>query len=398
MTKARVWLTLHAPFFGSLALRLQLVPSYGEQTLAADGRRIAYNPEFVLQQTVAHLRTIVAHETMHCALGHMFRRQNREPLRWNLAADHSVNLILKAAGFDMPEMAYCDQKFTGMAAEAIYPHIKEQPKLPSLVCVLGPAGSGGGGEQMGADFGGCGRCMDAPPSDPTDKSAAASPADLDMQAREWQIAVLQAAQTAKSQGKLPGCLDALVKAIRKPQLDWRERLRNFVQAYQADDYSWRRPNFRFIGAGDYLPSLWSEAIGTVAWIRDTSGSVAQAEHEAVAAELTGCMEAARPAAVHVVCIDTQVQRHDAYQPEDYPVKAFPIRGGGGTDLAAAWAFLRDKNIEPVCAILTSDLELRAANLGDDPGWPVLILTTGRDQPYDGPPPFGEVVKLEMTDA
>ena len=47
--------------------------------MATDGSRIVYNPAFVDELKPAELEGTLAHEVMHCALGHQCRRGERDP-------------------------------------------------------------------------------------------------------------------------------------------------------------------------------------------------------------------------------------------------------------------------------------------------------------------------------
>jgi len=67
-------------------------------TMATDGCRIVYNPTFVDQLKSAELEGVLAHEVLHCALGHQCRRGGRDPGLWNEAADLAINPILPAKG------------------------------------------------------------------------------------------------------------------------------------------------------------------------------------------------------------------------------------------------------------------------------------------------------------
>ena len=55
LTRARVQLLLAQPFFGTLSLRLKLIPGT-LPTMATDGSRIVYNPAFVDELKPAELR------------------------------------------------------------------------------------------------------------------------------------------------------------------------------------------------------------------------------------------------------------------------------------------------------------------------------------------------------
>ncbi|HXE51292.1 MAG TPA: VWA-like domain-containing protein, partial [Ramlibacter sp.] len=376
ISKARAALILSQPFWAALALRLDVQPMPANvacSTMATDGKYLWFNADFVLDQKPEHLVTIVAHEAGHCALQHPMRRQGRDPARSNIAEDHAVNLLLKGSGFPMPKGAYCDPQYTDWAFERIYPLIPEQP----------PA--------RGGNYGGMGCVVDAS----GDGGQALSQADREAMEREWKIALIQAAQAAKAQGKLPGCLEGLIESVRAPAVDWRAVLREFVRSVAANDYSWRRANPRFLATGDYLPSLWSEEIGPLAIGVDTSGSVSQAELEAVCSELNGILDTVKPEFVAVAYADARVHSHEVFKPDDWPVK-MAVQGRGGTDLRGLWPYFDKHDITPCCAIVCTDMELRVADLGEEPPYPVLICTTGRMEPMDGPVAFGQVIKVELS--
>jgi len=94
-----------APFFGALALRLQFIPDPSRQTATVDGKTLRYNPLFIDSLSDPQLRGLLAHEVLHCAAGHCWRRDGRDFSRWNLACDKAINHHVIAAGFTLPEGA-----------------------------------------------------------------------------------------------------------------------------------------------------------------------------------------------------------------------------------------------------------------------------------------------------
>lgn len=127
LTKARVQLILSQAFFGTLCLRLKLIPG-NLPTMATDGVRIIYNPAFVDQLTPAELEGTLAHEILHCALGHHCRRGERDPQLWNEAADLAINPILIANGFTLPAGALIDAAFANLSAEEIYARLLQKKR------------------------------------------------------------------------------------------------------------------------------------------------------------------------------------------------------------------------------------------------------------------------------
>src|SRR5947209_1231383 len=57
-------------FFACLALRLRPVVAWDVPTMATDGTVLEYNPAFAAGLTPDELLGVVAHEVLHCALGH----------------------------------------------------------------------------------------------------------------------------------------------------------------------------------------------------------------------------------------------------------------------------------------------------------------------------------------
>ena len=144
-------------FFACLVLRLRAEPDASAQTMATDGRVLAYAPEFVAGLSQDELVGVLAHEVMHCALAHPARRAGRDPGRWNVACDLGVNPLLSAAGFALPagrlvpgEGRYADVP-TGLSAEAYYARLSDDP----------PGDQDEWGE---SDPGGCGGVRDPGPA------------------------------------------------------------------------------------------------------------------------------------------------------------------------------------------------------------------------------------------
>jgi len=125
ITRGRVQLILKQPFFGTLSLRLKLIPGT-LPTMATDGSRIVYNPAFVDQLKPAELEGTLAHEVLHCALGHQCRRGQRDPELWNVAADFAINPILIGNGFVLPAGALIDPAFNNLSAEEIYARLLQR--------------------------------------------------------------------------------------------------------------------------------------------------------------------------------------------------------------------------------------------------------------------------------
>ncbi len=381
MAKAVARTVLDHPFFASLLLGMRLREDSGTRTACTDGRELRYNPVFIDSLRVDQVVFVLAHLVMHVANLHPLRRNNRKLDRFNKAGDFAINGILLDAGLSMLPGALYKAEFRGLAAEQIY------DKLP------GAPGRGSGtseeqDDEPNEDPGGCGCFEDAR----GENGEPLTKAERQQEEARVIIAVQQAAQAAKAQGKLPGSLERLVDELVHPILDWREILRTFIDRTASNDYSWIHPNRRHIAGGLYLPSFRSNGLKPLVLAVDTSGSIRQGELNQFQAELNDILQC-YPSTVTVVYCDSAISGTQTFTPDDYPVE-LKAAGSGGTDLRPPfdWAV---KNVpEAGCMIYLTDLQGDSPEA--DPGIPTLWVSTTRDRdlPARYRPRFGQIATLE----
>lgn len=355
LSVARSKLLLAHSFFGMLALRLQLIEQPNIPTLAVDGRNIFYNPDFILGLSQDLLQSAVAHEVMHCALDHISRRGVRSPQRWNYAGDYAINQILKDAGFEIGKKWLLSPQYKGMTADQIYSMLPDSPEDDSH----GQA--------------------------PLDDILSGNPSDMETISAEWQVATIQAANVAKASGKLPGSLDRFVDNITAPKIDWRSQLQRFFTSVSKDDYSWTRPNKRFLNMGLYMPSLHSETMGPVAIAIDTSGSIDNATLQAFGSEIRALTAGARPSEIHVIYCDAEVNHVDVFTPDED--MQFKPHGGGGTDFRPPFDYLQKNDIRPEVFVYLTDMY---GPFPEDPGYPTIWCATTKEIA-----PFGQTIPIEI---
>ena len=316
LAKAKTSLILEHPFVGAIALGMPHTYQEGVGTACTNGKRVLYDPAFVSELTDDQLKFLVAHECMHPMLEHNFRRQSRDPKRWNMAADYVINQLLVDEGIGKFIDGGCLNKDLYNAGQGVSEQIYNL--LPE-----GDGGSGGGG-----GIGGTGQDLE-------DGEGTAS--DQAQQAAEWKVKVAQAAQAAKMMGKLSAGMARLVDSILNPTVDWREVLQKFVVKHKTDERSFARPNRRFLSQGFYMPSRTGERMGPIAFLVDCSGSVDDEQLAQMAAEVRTVHEDLRPEKLHVVYFDSEVTHYDCFGPDD--TVAISFHGGGGTDVRAAFDYL-----------------------------------------------------------
>ncbi len=367
--KAKVQLVLSEPFFASLLLRLKHVENPNIETACTDGESIEYNPAFFESMPVEEIKTVLAHEVMHVALLHHTRRQNRNADTWNRATDFAINQILVNAGFDLPKGGLLDSKYAGMGAEDIYnllPPAKDEDK-------------DGEGAGQGNDPGGMGGVKDAP---------AKTKGELNEIEAKVKQAVSQAAMAAKKAGKLPAEMERLVSEVLEPQIAWQDVLARFLTEIARNDYTWKKPNRRYITSGIYLPSLENEEIGKIVLIVDTSGSIDEPTLNAFAGEMQAILATFR-VPFDVLYVDSEFHGVQHIEPDEQ-IALKPL-GGGGTDFRPGFEYLDEQDEQPKCVVYFTDLE--CSSFPAEPEYPVLWATIGS---YKNDPPFGEVIKVRLS--
>lgn len=429
LLRARVQLLFKQPFFATLCLRLKLVPTNLFPTMATNGKVICYNPAFVESLTPDELEGVLAHEVLHCALGHHCRRGSRKKRPWNIAADYAINPIVLKNGLVLPKDVLIHPDYEGLSAEQIYDRLLQEQSsqqqsgggsagppqtqgagagtssgngtsTPQAHPQSGPASSGSVSQPSPPDStpglgqpalddddlnvpreGGFGEVLDAT----DDEGNLAGEGESSRQASEWAIAAQQALQSAKGQGRGTTDVERPLRESRESTQDWRAILRAFVAATVLSDYRWSPPNRRFVSVGLYLPSLHREGTGPIVIGVDTSGSISARELDQFAGEITAISDQAQPERIHVVYCDEAVTGNQEFGPFE-PIALEP-RGGEGTDFRPVFEWAEEHNIFPACLIYLTDLDC-ADYPSPPPPYPVLWATNSRRTA-----PFGETVRI-----
>jgi len=129
---ARVGLLLRHPFFGNLATRMKIYRADDWlMTAATDGRNLYYNTQFFNAMNNKEIEFVIAHEILHCVYDHLTRRDDRNPMLYNIAADYIVNnLLVRDRIGAKPKVVDCfqDFKYEGWTSEEVYDELYKEAK------------------------------------------------------------------------------------------------------------------------------------------------------------------------------------------------------------------------------------------------------------------------------
>lgn len=300
-------------------------------------------------------------------LGHPWRRDARAMKNWNIACDKTINTELQDAGFILPEDAYYSEgEEIGKSSEWIFARMREDEKPEPE-----EDGEGKGTPDP------LGELRDAPNG--LDDKGDPSPTE-----QEWKERVIGAMSQAKLAGKLPGGMVRALQQALKPRLDIRSLLLRFFSERAMADYSWSKPNTRYIAQGLYLPSLESHSLGNVAIMVDTSGSIDETSLDYARGIVESVIEECNPSSVTVYYADAAVCGVERFE-QGEPLKWEPI-GGGGTNFIPVLERIQ-KDDEAVCALCITDLDGTFPK--ESPSIPVVWLAT-----TERIAPFGETITLD----
>lgn len=379
--RASTAIVLDHPFFASLLLQMPRIEDSTVETACTNGVVIRYNPKFIESLKPTEVAGLLVHEVMHPALGHLHRLP--PTVEGNIAGDYAINNFLDNynkgsnvpanRALDLPAGGLIDHSLDALSAEEILKLLR-QGALPVKVIKRPIRGvkDGGWGE--------------------FEKQAASEGMSPEEMGAEWERRVVRAATAEKMQrGRLPGCIQKLVDGIVKPMVPWQRLLERFVENTAATDYSWSRPDRRFLPEDILIPEIHDTTLGEIVVAIDTSGSIfgnrkALASFEA---EINSIIGNCRPAKVTVIYCDAAVTRVDEFGcGETVEIKA---KGGGGTDFRPVGDHINQRNITPRVCIYLTDLE------GTFPSAPWDFPTIWCVYDNDGrEAPFGDTVHIPDT--
>ena len=393
---ARVGLLLRHPFFGNMATRLKIQAADDWlPTAAVDGRHLFYNTQFFNAMDNKEVEFVLAHEILHMVYDHLGRRDDRNPMLYNIAADYIVNNLLVDDRIGAkPKIVDCfqDFKYRGWTSEEVYEELFEEAKKNGEEAVkqLGEMldehldwESGEGDEDGEGDKEGNGRPK-------------YSKAELDQIKDEVKEAMINAAQAAGA-GNVPAGVQRLIKELTESKMNWRELLRQQIQSTIRSDYTFARPSRKGWHTGAILPGMNFQDTIDICVALDMSGSIGNEQAADFLGEVKGIMDEYQDYRVKVWCFDTKVYNEQDFSAEGGDsLTDYEIMGGGGTDFMANWTYMKEHDIQPKKFIMFTDGY--AWDSWGDPDYcdTIFLVHSHHDKNLEGP--FGITVHYDQEAA
>lgn len=212
--------------------------------------------------------------------------------------------------------------------------------------------------------------------------------EIEQHIKEQLVQAVQSAQLKGQAGSIPGNIVRDLQNLLQPKLPWKQILRKFLFSMNKTDYSWTKPNRRYIHQGIILPSLHGESLGQIDFAIDTSGSVSVADFNRFISEIAYVFKQFKPDGVGVYQFDHILQATDKVATlSDFMRLQF--KGGGGTNIEPVLEYYKTQSKGKALIVLTDGYFHHTAEM--NPNKPVIWLI------YDNPnwqPPFGKAVYFD----
>ena len=366
ISKTKLQVRRECQFFGALMLFASIKESKKIDTACTDGKDIFFNQSFLESLNSSEQNALMLHEVLHIALLHVQRRQSRDPMIWNIAADIVVNdLILRNTTFKLPKDAIINNSYKDKSVEYIYEALLKKNKYKKYSLSISDLG------QSVSKF-----------SEEEEQEIAGYWKD--------KIQVLKNSDLGdenSSQGNLPAGISQEIEVILEPEVDWRHALWRYVGKTPADFDDLDR---RFLYRGLYLEGLLTEALEVSVCI-DTSGSISSGLLDQFLGELKGILRSYPHVKCDLFFADSEIDGpYEIHSIEELP----PVTGFGGTSFVPFFNYLEknDNNLlgsNKVSIYFTDGYGDFPSQTPKDPAmW--LVCKDGLETNMF---PFGEVIRI-----
>lgn len=305
-------------FFSSICFNLKHVWDTKIPTACTNGLTIRFNPDFFMSLDSDERVFLLAHETCHVAYQHMFRGTDLDQRKFNIAADHVINLMLIQKGMKMPSQGLADPIYTGKSTEEVYALLPDNPNGPC---------------DMDVEYG---------------------EGDVTADQQEVENIIVQASIQSRMQedaiGTIPGEIQLYIDKLLDPKLPWNRILSKHYKSYAKNDYSFRKPNRRYFPKY-ILPSMHSESLIDLAVAVDISGSVTDHEFKVFVSEFAYILKSLKPNKITILQFDTSIRSVTSVK-NLQELSKVTFTGRGGTYIEPVFEWMNEN--KPVLTLIFTD--------------------------------------------
>lgn len=363
IASARLDLAINMPFYGSVFLRMKVLEDDTVPTAYTDGNVIGYNPDYLATLTHKQIIGAFVHEVLHVILKHHLRaaacleyKLNHQ--LHNYACDYALNPIIKRSpGMDIKSTWLYEEKWDDELSDYIFEQLKRDAKQVEIAAL---------GEDPGE--------VRPWPGEPGSK-APPTQAEVSQKEQEVEQWIRAAEFKAQGAGKMNDQTKVVIRGSVESTVSWVDELQIMSEDITRQDYTWTRPNVRYVQQGVYLPSMKGSKPVDMIFFVDVSGSLDTTQLKKIASEVQSIVGSFNIRVV-VVYWSTEFKGMEMFDASDVldPQFSLTATGRGGTNFSDCWTWMFDNEVEfdidPKAIVFFSDLECSHYD-PEDPGLPVL---------------------------
>lgn len=387
-------------FYGLLLMHMIYSVDEEVETAATDGMRITFGTDFLENLNDDELDFVMMHEILHVVLQHCLREGNYQHEYFNIACDIVVNsnillennmnlksITLKKYGTSM-HIAPDGEEGHKYTAEQVYEMLNKN-KMPT-----GSSPNGKNNSKSSTNS------KNSSQNQWDDHSRWGLGQNDEILRDVWNKHVKDAAEAmrirdpSEERGLIPAFAKRFLEELRKPQIDWKTILNDFIQE-EISDYSFSPPDRRFDDCPFFLPDFneKSDIVEDILFMIDTSASMSDDMITAAYSEIKGAIDQFDGKLKGWLgFFDAEVTEPKPFENEDEFKIIYPY-GGGGTDFQVIFNYV-NKHMQdklPASIIILTDgyapfpKEKSAQNI------PVLWLINNEEVK----PPWGKIARITV---
>lgn len=416
---ARNHFLLKAPFFGVLAMGLELVDaSTWLKTISTDGKKFYYNVGFLNMLTPIGVQFCFAHVILHCAYDHFKRadvplatleklfpdesleHEDRVKIykhMYSMAADYAANRDVAHVIYnvqkqhnqkmhkvtdvmispDIINILY-DAKYEDFSTEDILIDLFKQAKDGKNPFLNGFSlddhsliGNGYNGNNPN----------NMPNNDEMDPSYLSGKPRMTDEERDrfmtdFQSEMFKAyemheqsiASGQRNAGTVPGDIERYIGKLKNPEINWRQYITaRFVSKLAQNEESWSSLDRRGYGGDFFMAGQKEKETVEVVIPIDTSGSISDEMVADFLSEIKGIANQYDDYKLTIWCFDGMVHEESikVFTPDNiHTLENYKMVGGGGTLFLTNWIYMKEHDMKPKLIIMFTD-----GMCGDDYGVP-----------------------------
>ena len=407
--KSRARIMIKAPAFSILLMYLRFVAVPGMDRISTNGNCIFFEPSYFRKLKNEEMDFILCHQIMHILREDIWRSDIHAFLNYHYACDLKINsMLLEDAMFDCSHSLSerIKHKLPGtnvsvkeMSVEQILSNLpfdlecfdnrlKRKYIIDSDVywgktpTVFGSTLILDRDESEYLDI----FSEDLIAVDSREKDLWQERAAMAFNAISWKKSGDNSKKNAVD--NIFGLLERIVEKLRKPTIDWKKILNDFLQE-QICDYSFSPPDRRFEETGFFLPDFNEKNFMSkeILFMVDTSGSVDDKALASVYSEIKGALEQYDGKLIGFLgFFDIKSTTPVPMNSVDDLLSIVPV-GGGGTNFFSIFDDFR--NNLPACIIVFTDGKGKFPPEEIAQGVPVLWIIDN----VDITPPWGKTIRL-----